>query len=230
MIRGVSQQGRGFFMNKLASLILLATVMLSGCGRNPVQPTTESSINCAVEIQIAVVSGLNEGDSMDDGEWHVATSCVLPVRSTGGPGHVVCKTDGTVIELQWDDVQMTDAGNRIRLEGGQWQIRNRIVRRDGVSQTIGGGVSHPPPSFGPDFEWLAACEIDTMLAEPTGRKLVVRGRLLPDAPTIEPLNLSNSEPAAGHQTVAHRAAGRAGSEINVVRISLDPSMPLWSSG
>ena len=184
-------------MNKLASLILLTAVMLSGCGRNSVQPTTESSINCAVEIQIAVVSGLNEGDTMDDGEWRVAASCILPVHSTGGPGHVVCNTDGTVIELQWDDVQMTHAGKRIRLGGGQWRIRNRIDRRDGVSQTIGGGVSHPPPSFGPDFEWLASCEIDTMLAEPTGRKLVVRGRLLPDEPTIEPLSLSNKEPAAG---------------------------------
>ncbi len=73
-------------MNKLSSLILLTAVMLSCCGRNPVQPTTESSINCAVEIQIAVVSGLNEGDKMDDGEWHVAASCILPVHSTGGPG------------------------------------------------------------------------------------------------------------------------------------------------
>ena len=81
--------------------------------------------------------------------------------------------------------------------GGQWRIRNRIDRRDGVSQTIGGGVSHPPPSFGPDFEWLASCEIDTMLAEPTGRKLVVRGRLLPDEPATKPLSLSNNEPVAG---------------------------------
>ncbi len=186
-------------MNKLSSLILLTAVMLSGCGRNPVQPTTESSINCAVEIQIAVVSGLNEGDPMDDGEWRVAASCILPVHSTGGPGHVVCNTDGTVIELQWDDVQMTHAGKRIRLGGGQWRIRNRIDRRDGVSQTIGGGVSHPPPSFGPDFEWLASCEIDTMLAEPTGRKLVVRGRLLPDEPATKPLSLSNNEAVAGEQ-------------------------------
>ena len=208
MIRGVSQQGIGFFMNKLSLLILLAAVMLSGCGRNSVQPATESSINCAVEIQIAVVSGLNEGDEMDDGEWHVAASCVLPVHSTGGPGHVVCKTDGTVIELQWDDIKMTHAGNRIRLEGGQWRIRNRIDRRDGVSQTIGGGESHPPPSFGPDFEWLASCEIDTMLAAPTGRKLVVRGRLLPDEPTIEPLNLSKKEPAAGSPRNAPESRSR----------------------
>jgi hypothetical protein len=85
-------------------------VLLSGCGRKSLQSTTESSINCAVEIQIAVVSGLNEGDKLDDGEWHVAASCILPVHSTGGPGHVVCNTDGTVIELQWEDVQMTHAG------------------------------------------------------------------------------------------------------------------------
>ena len=161
------------------------------------RPKTQLPINCAVEIQIAVVSGHEQGDTMDDGEWHITASCILPVHSTGGPGHVVCNTDGTVIELQWDDVRMIQSGRRISLRGGQWRIRNRIDRRDGVSQTIGGGVSNPPPSFGPDFEWLASCEIDTMLAEPTGRKLVVRGRLLPDEPATKPLSLTSNEPVAG---------------------------------
>jgi hypothetical protein len=106
----VSPQVIGPVISKLSPLILLMPVLLSGCGRKSLQSTTESSINCAVEIQIAVVSGLNEGDKLDDGEWQVAASCILPVHSTGGPGHVVCNTDGTVIELQWEDVQMTHAG------------------------------------------------------------------------------------------------------------------------
>ena len=43
---------------------------------------------------------------MTDGDWRVAATCVLPVHSTGGPGHVVSNTDGTIIELQWGDVRM----------------------------------------------------------------------------------------------------------------------------
>ena len=80
-------------------------------------------------------------------------------------------------------------GNYIQFDGGQWRIRNRIDRRDGNSQTLGGGVSSPPLSFGTDFDWLASCEIDTGLTERTGRKLVIRGRMLPKTPPVPPLKL-----------------------------------------
>lgn len=178
-------------MKELSSAIALtAVLMLSGCGGgSAAESRNAASIDCAIEIQIAVVSGMKPGDSINDGDWHVAAGCVLPVHSTGGPGHVVSNTDGTIIELLWNDVRMMHYGKRIEFGGGQWRIRNRIDRRDGISQTLGGGVSNPPLSFGTDFEWLGACEIDTGLTERTGHRLVIRGRMLPKTPPALPLNL-----------------------------------------
>ena len=178
-------------MKSLPPLIaLVGMLLLPGCG---VESAAESenavTIDCAIEVQIAVVSGLEAGYKMDDGDWQIAATCVFSVQSAGGPGHVVCNTDGTIMELQWNDVRMTHYGKRITFGGGQWWIRNRIERSDGVSHTVGGGVSNPPLSFGTDFDWLATCEIDTGLTERTGRRLVIRGRMLPKTPPVLPLIL-----------------------------------------
>jgi hypothetical protein len=134
---------------------------------------------------------------MSDGEWHVAATCVLPVHSSGGPGHVVSNTNGTIIELNWNDVRMIHNGRRIKFEGGKWRIINRIDRRDGVSQTVAGGPSRPEMSIGMEFEWLASCEIDTALTERTGHRLVIRGRMLPETPAALPLKLEERAGLAG---------------------------------
>ena len=151
--------------------------------------TAAANIDCAVEMQIAVVSGLKPDDNISDGEWHLAATGILPVRSSGGPGHVVSNTNGVVIELQWDDVRMTHDGKRIKFDGGKWRIMNRIDRRDGVSQTVEGGPSRPALNIGMEFEWLASCEIDTMFTERAGRRLVIRARVLPETPSAPPLKL-----------------------------------------
>ena len=168
----------------------MAVLLLSGCGgETAAESKNTATIDCAIEIQICVVAGLKPGYTIDDGDWYVAAACVLPVHSKGGRGHVISKTDGTITELQWNDVRLMRHGNYIQFDGGQWRIRNRIDRRDGTSQTLGGGVSSPPLSFGTDFDWLASCEIDTGLSKRTGRKLVIRGRILPESPPVLPLNL-----------------------------------------
>jgi hypothetical protein len=168
----------------------MAVLLLSGCGgESAAESKNTATIDCAIEIQIVVVSALKPGYKINDGDWHVAAACVLPVHSTGGTGHIISNANGTIIELQWDDVRIMHNGKRIEFAGGQWRIRNRIDRRDGISQTLGGGASSPPLSFGTDFEWLASCEIDTGLSERTGRKLVIRGRMLPKTPPALPLNL-----------------------------------------
>lgn len=179
-------------MKELSSVTALtAVLMLSGCGGDSAAESRNVvAIDCAIEIQIAVVTGRKPGAEITDGDWRVAATCVLPVHSTDGSGHVVSNTDGTIIELRWTDVRLMHGGKRIEFGGGQWQIRNRIDRRDNTSQTFGGGVSNPPLSFGTDFEWLGSCDLDTAGKIQSDRKLVIRGRFLPEAPPAQPLNLA----------------------------------------
>ena len=181
-------------MKELSSVIaVLAMLVLSGCGgESAASPENADSIDCAVEIQIAVVSGRKPGDEITEGDWRVAAACALPVHSTGGPGHVMSNTNGTIIELQWTDVRMMPDGKRIEFGGGRWRIRNRIDRRDGNSQTLAGGASNPPLSFATDFEWLGSCDLDTAGEQDSDRKLVIRGRLLPKVPPARPLNLEEA--------------------------------------
>lgn len=185
---------------KAMPLLLIANVLSlhSGCGCGAAAESDAAvAIDSAVEIQIAVVSGLKEGDSITDGDWRIAATCVLPVHSTGGPGHVVSNTDGTIIELQWSDVRRTHQGKFIEFDDGQWRIRNRIARRDNVIQSVGGGVSNPPLSFGADPGWLASCDLDTAGAMESERKLVIRGRLLQKTPPPNVLNLAEMTRPAG---------------------------------
>ena len=169
-------------------LILAAALALSGCAsETAASSNTRNIVDCAIEIQIAVVSGQKPGHKMSDGDWAIAASCVLPVQSTGGPGSVVCSTDGTIIRIRWQDVRQRQ--NRVEFGSFEWTVGNRIDRRDGTSQTLGGQLVNAPTPFGTEFEWLADCEIDTGLAQRTGRRLVIRGRLLPEPPSASPLKL-----------------------------------------
>lgn len=179
-------------MKELSSVIALtAMLILSGCsGDFDARSRNAVDIECAVEIQIAVVSGRKPGDEITDGDWSVAAACVLPIHSTGGPGHVVSNNNGAIIELQWNNVHMMHDGKYVEFGDGQWRIRNRIDRRDGTSQGFGGGVSTPPLSFGNDFDWLSSCDLDTADDVQSDRKLVIRGRLLRAVPPAEPLNLA----------------------------------------
>lgn len=173
-------------------IALTAAWLLPGCvGDSVAGSTNEGSIDCAIEFQIAAVSGLKQDDRLNDGDWRIAASCVLPVHSDGGPGHVVCNTDGTIVDIQWADVRLVDDGKSIAFGDCRWAIRNRIDRRDGVSHTIGGQSPNDTTYFSTDFQWLASCELDTALRQRSGRRLVIRGRLLPEAPPAQPLNLAD---------------------------------------
>ena len=192
-----TQQSKGILlMKELFSVIALMAVWLSGCGGGSTAGSSDAvTIDCAVEIQIAVVSGRKPGDTINEGDWRVAAACVLPVRSTGGPGHVVSSTDGAVIELQWSDVLMIHGGKMIAFSDCEWRLRNRVNRRDGVSHGFGGRLLNNTRNFGKEFEWISSVEIDTTLSDKTlreqsDRSLVIRGRLLPEAPPAEPLDLA----------------------------------------
>jgi hypothetical protein len=145
------------------------------------------------EVQITVVSGRKPGDNMKDGDWRVAASCVLLIRSTGGPGYVVSNTDGTIVRIRWSDVRLIRDG--IEFDGFDWALDNRIVHRDGVSHGFSGSFGRTEAvrdkrHFGTDFEWLGSCEIDTALRQQSDRRLVIRGRMLPETPPARPLNLA----------------------------------------
>lgn len=185
-------------MRSLRPLLATCPVLLIlGCSSGSAGPDSHAApIDVVVEIQVAVVSGLSEGDSNDDGTWEVATDWVLPIRSSGGPGHVVCNHDGMILELSWDDVTTIDHVQRLKFDGGEWRIVNPIQRGDWTTNRLAGGKSSPPLSFGNDFDWLVSCEIDTKRPESDRRRLVVRGRLLPQNPPVQPLVLSDGNATA----------------------------------
>lgn len=175
-------------MKMVLSVLTLGVTLISGCaGESTASSTNSDSIDCAIEVQIAVVSGLKSGQRAADGNWSVAASCVLPVQSTGGAGVVVSNTDGTIVRIRWQDVRR--GWNGLQFDGFEWSIENRIDRRDGTSMTLNGQQVNTSMQFGPEFEWLADCEIDTGGLPRTGRRLVTRGRLLPVPPAASPLHL-----------------------------------------
>lgn len=177
---------------KIFTIAILTALSLGGCTEYSNQKDESPlSINCAIEIQVAVVSGRGKNATIDEGEWRVAARCLLPITSSGGSGHVISSTDGTIVEMKWDRVQMSDDGTRIVFSDCEWAIRNQIERRDGVSQRVGGRRLSPPLVFGSEFDWLATCEIDTAGEQKSDRRLVIRGRLLPEAPTPPPLKLAD---------------------------------------
>jgi hypothetical protein len=181
-------------MKALTSVIaVMAVLLMSGCGGDSAAGSGNAvAIDCAIEIQIAVVSGLKPGYKMTDGNWRVAAACVLPVHSTGGPGHVLSNTDGTIIELQWSDVRLIHDGTFIAFGGCEWAIKNRIDRRDGVKQIVGGRLLNNTTNFGTqsEWEWLGSCDLDTAGEIQSDRKLVIRARFLPKAPPAQPLKLA----------------------------------------
>lgn len=184
-------------MKALTSIIApVAMLLLSGCGGATVAESENAvAIDCAIEIQIAVVSGRETVGDLNEGDWRVAAACVLPVHSTGGPGHVICNTDGAIIEIKWSDVRLLNNDSDIAFDGFDWRIHNPLDRRDGVSQTIGWSGADDTESFSTDFYWLATCELDTMLSdealrEQSDRRLIIRGRLLPETPPAQPLDLA----------------------------------------
>ena len=177
-------------MKELFSAIaLLSVLLLTGCSaKSAASSKVASGINSTLEIQITVLSGFKPGKT--DGDSHVAASCVLPVHSTGGPGHVVCNTDGTMIELQWSGVRLIEDGSVIEFDGFEWGIKNRIDRRDGVKMSkLGHRELDQTTNFGTDFRWLAACQLDTASRHKSDRQFVIRGRMLLKAPPVPSLNL-----------------------------------------
>ena len=133
---------------------------------------------------------------MTAGKWKVAASGVLPIRTTGGAGSVVANTDGTVIELHWTDVRTLENGKAISFDNCEWVIKNRIDRADGVSQNVGGRKISGPRRFTTDFDWLASCDLDIDAKSESDRRLVIRGRMLPESPELQPLDLEKLTAAA----------------------------------
>ena len=124
-------------------------VLLSGCGGESTSVFRDAgAINCSIEIQIAVRSQpYRTGDGMNEGDFLVVSSNIFPIRSTGGPGHVVCNSDGVIMEIQWDGVQLLESRidqhhsfeKRISFDNFRFQLNNQIVRPDGVSHRFGSG-------------------------------------------------------------------------------------------
>lgn len=176
-----------------SAMALMSVLPLSGCGGNSAAVPQNANIDCAVEIQLAVVTDWNPEEDLQSGDWEVAASWVFPVDSAG-PGHVVCNTDGAIIELEWSDVHTSNDGTEIGFDGFGWKIQNRIDRRDDVSQTLGGRELNGTRGFDTDFMPFSSNELDTALdddelRQQSDRSLVIRGRVLPAAPAAEPLRL-----------------------------------------
>jgi len=183
-------------MRKLqAAITLFGMLLLSGCGGESIADSRSAvTVDRAIEVQLAVVSRQEPGDNQNDRDWQIVSAWVLPVRSTGGPGTVVSNTDGTIIRIEWSAVRLTQKG--IMFDGFRWAIDNRIDRRDGVSHVLQSSndksetASHQQQFFGSDFEWLGSVELDTATKGPTGRTLVIRGRMLPRVPSSRPIQLA----------------------------------------
>ncbi len=122
----------------LSSALGIAVVsLLVGCGGKSIAtPKPATNIDRSLELQIAVRSKpYQAGDEINDGEFRVLASNVLPIHSTGGPGGVLSETDGVLVEIAWSGVRLL-GNDELRLTDFRWTIHNQLVEHDG-SRTIG---------------------------------------------------------------------------------------------
>lgn len=177
---------------------IIAFLLLSGCrSESEVWVAKTGGTDCAIEVQIAVRSEpYRQGDNMNDGDFRVVSSNVLPIHSVGGPSSVVCNQDGVIVEIQWDDVRLLQTRvdqhhnpeTQISFDNLRFVIKNQLVRPDGIKHRI---------DSGPDSQTLST-EFDLMFSpitfSATGdeyeRALVIRARLLPHDEPANPLVIS----------------------------------------
>jgi len=183
-------------MKILSSVLALITLVLfSGCdGESSSVSRDTGSIDCAIEIQIAVrVQPYREGDGMNEGEFLVVSSNVFPIRSTGGPGHAICNSDGAVMEIEWSSVQMLQSRKdqhhrfkkRIAFGDFRFELNNQVVRPDGVSHGFG---SNPGSlTLTTEFDVTQGPVTFSSGAGRNDHALLVRSRLLAKNKTANPL-------------------------------------------
>ena len=189
-----------------AGLAILVT--LSGCGSNTSAESSKSNINCAVEVQIAVRSEpYKTGDTVNSGTYEVLSSNLFPIRSTGGRGHAISNTNGTIIEISWDSVRLLtyNAEQRIRFDDFSYVIRNEIQPPDGIRHRF--GSSTKTMTLNTDFDWLQSPLAYAVKGQRRSqnrdnhRSLVIRGRLLTQTTDAKPLRIS---PLAGEKKNAQK--------------------------
>ena len=183
-----------------AAICLMA---ISGCGeQSSAWAPTPGPIDCAVEVQIAVRSQpYSHGDAINDGDFDVLSTNVLPIKSDGGTGHIVSKNEKSVVELSWDAVKLTQKRKdqhhapifQIAFENCQFNIKNEIVRPDGTSHGLGTETATwvVTEDFDPKFS-----PITFTAADGTEQALVIRTRLLTQPTKAEPLDLADELKAA----------------------------------
>jgi len=180
-----------------SALAHITLVLLSGCGGESTPVFRDAGpINCSIEIQIAVRSQpYRKGDGMNEGDFLVVSSNIFPIHSTGGPGHVVCNSDGVVMEIKWDEVQLLESRmnqhhsfeKTISFDNFRLQIHNQIVRPDGVSHSFHGSPNSLALST--EFGLIQTPLAFSSSAEKKERALIIRARLLPKAKPAKSLTI-----------------------------------------
>ncbi len=161
-----------------------------------------------MEVEIAVRSEpYRPGDRIDEGDFSVVSSSVIPIGSTGGPARIVCNTDSVVFELEWRDVQLfksrkdqhSEPNARLSFHDCRFRIKNQIVRPDGVAHQLSMRSDLTlDQSFDPIFSPLT-------FSSDGGdeRTLVIRARLVPEAPATKPLPLASKDLVKDLRSITH---------------------------
>lgn len=178
-----------------SALANMTLILLTGCGSESSSVLRDTGdIDCAIEIQIAVRSQpYREGEGMNAGDFYVASSNVFPIRSAGGPGHVISKSDGVIMEIEWSGVQLRERRkdqhhsfkNRISFDDFRFQLINQVLRPDGTSHGFGSGPGSM--TLGPEFDVTQGPVTFSAGVDNKESALVVRARLLPGTDPVMPL-------------------------------------------
>ena len=201
LLVNTSAMPKGPPMKQLSvALLITALASISGC-----QPVTsaelrnETDIHCNIEIQIAVRSEpYKTGDAVNSGKYHVLSSNLFPIHSIGGSGHVVSNTNGTIIEICWNKVQLItfDGEKRVQFDDFSYVIKNQIQPPDGINHRF--GSSTKSMTLNTEFDWLQSPLAYAVSGQRRSqnrdnhRSLVVRGRLLKKVAAAKPLRISAS--------------------------------------
>lgn len=184
-------------MKPVYSATAVILLVLTGCSsQSDLWTEKAGDVDTAIEVEIAIRSHPFEpGDAINEGEFVVVSSNVIPIRSTGGPGHTISDSDGVIMELQWDDVRLLQSRidqhhpsvSRISFENIRFNIQNQLVRPDGVTHRLGAG----PDSLTLDstFDPIMSPLNFSAPADDAERTLVIRARLLTEPPPARPLSL-----------------------------------------
>lgn len=190
-----------------SALAYITLVLLSGCGTETSSAVRDAGlIDCAIEIQIAVrVQPYREGDglSMNEGDFLVVSSNVFPIRSKGGSGHVVCNSDGAVMDIEWSSVRLIKSRKdqhhsfekRIIFDDFRFQLNNQVVRPDGVSHGFGSGPGSL--TLTKEFDITQGPATFSSGVEEKDHALLVRARLLPSIKPAEPLAIPQMSEVSG---------------------------------